>query len=164
MAASRCIPKSSILLGVIIAGEGTATIRRSPRDVLEFALDLDRYRKVDPKFRKIHRHHMDGDVGEVRYSGTLRGIPTPADTQSIRLTRWTRLDYESVPSSLNRLARFHGWFACEEHDGATVVHHREEFDFSPLVAWLAAPVLARWLQRQVQEEVQDLKRCLESET
>ncbi len=146
---------------VIVAGEGTAVIECSAQDVLEFALDLDRYRRVDPKFRKIHRHEMHGDEGEIRYSGTLRGIPTPADTQTIRLVRWTRLDYESVPSALNRLARFHGWFECEAREGGTFVRHREEFDFSPLVGWLARPILERWLRDQVQEEVQELKRQLE---
>jgi hypothetical protein len=109
------------------------------------ALDIDRYRQVDPKFRKVYRHRMDGDAGEIRYSGTLRGIPTPPDAQSIGLTRWIRLDYKSVPSPLNRLARFHGWFECDARDDVTHVRHREQFEFSPLVAWLAAPILRRWL-------------------
>ena len=65
---------------MIVAGEASAVIERSAQDVLEFAIDLDRYRQVDPKFRKIHCNHMRGDEGEVRYSGTLRGIPTPAQT------------------------------------------------------------------------------------
>jgi len=29
----------------VIVGEGTALIRRSPRDILEFVLDLERYRQ-----------------------------------------------------------------------------------------------------------------------
>ncbi len=148
---------------MIVAGEGAAIVRRTPQEILEFALDLDRYRQVDPKFRTIHRREMTGDEGEIRYSGRLRGIPTPADTQSIRLIRWTRLDYESIPSPLNRLARFHGWFECEEREEGTFVRHREEFDFSPVVGWLAAPLFKRWLQRQVAEEVDDLKRMLEAE-
>ena len=148
---------------MIVAGEGSAVIERTAQDVLEFALDLDRYRQVDTKFRKIHRHQMNGDEGEVRYSGTLRGIPTPPDTQTIRLTRWTRLDYKSVPSALNTLARFHGWFECEERDNGTFVRHVEQFDFSPAIGWLAGPVLRRWLQDQVHGEVQELKRRLELE-
>ncbi|MGH9184659.1 MAG: SRPBCC family protein [Acidimicrobiales bacterium] len=147
---------------MIVAGAGCAVIERSAQDVLEFALDLDRCRRVDPKFRRVRRHHMRGDEGEVRYSGTLRGIPTPADTQSIRLTRWTRLDSESIPSPLNRLARFHGWFECEERGDGPLVRHREQFDFSPAIAWLAAPILKRCLQDQVQQEVQELKRQLEA--
>ena len=81
---------------------------------------------------------MDGDAGEIRDSGTLRGIPTPPDTQSIGLSRWTRLDCKSVPSPLNHLARFQRWFECDERDDGTHVRHREQFVFSPLVAWLAA--------------------------
>ncbi|HET9602022.1 MAG TPA: hypothetical protein VFP08_10545, partial [Acidimicrobiales bacterium] len=84
-------------------------------------------------------------AGEIRYSGALRGIPTPPDAQSICLTRCIRLDDRSVPSPLNRLARFHGWFECDERDDGTHVRHREQFEFSPLVAWLAAPILRRWL-------------------
>jgi hypothetical protein len=130
---------------VIVAGEGRAIVQTSAQDVLEFALDIDRHRQVDPKFYKVYRHRMDGDAGEIRYSGTLRGIPTPPDTQSIGLARWIRLDYKSVPSPLNRLARFHGWFERDARDDVTHVRHREQFEFSPLVAWLAAPILRRWL-------------------
>jgi hypothetical protein len=75
----------------------------------------------------------------------LRGIPTPPDTQSICLSRWTRLDYKSVPSPLNRRARFRGWFECDERDDGTHVRHREQVVFAPVVAWLAAPILRRWL-------------------
>lgn len=134
----------------------------SAREVLEFALDLDRYRTVDPKFRTIHHHEFEGERGLVRYSGTLRGIPTPPDTQEIRLTPWARLDYRSVPSALNRLARFHGWFECDERPDGTLVRHREEFDFPPLIGWAARALLGQWLQEQVAREVEDLKLALES--
>lgn len=147
---------------MLVAGEGTALMGVSAREVLEFALDLDRYRTVDRKFRTIHLHEFQGDRGLVRYSGTLRGIPTPSDTQEIRLTRWTRLDYRSVPSALNHLARFHGWFECEERPEGTLVRHREEFDFPPLVGRAARAVLGKWLQSQVAREVEDLKLVLES--
>jgi hypothetical protein len=119
---------------VIVAGEGRAIVQTSAQDVLEFALDIDRYRQVDPKFYRVYHDRMDGDAGEIRYSGTLRGIPTPPDTQSIGLARWIRLDYKSVPSPLNRLARFHGWFERDARDDGTHIRHREQFEFSPLVA------------------------------
>ena len=66
---------------VIVAGEGRAIVQASAQDVLEFALDIDRYRWVDPRFRKVYRHRSDGDAGEICYSGTLRGIPAPPDTK-----------------------------------------------------------------------------------
>jgi hypothetical protein len=47
-------PTSFIDTGdVIVAGEGRALVQTSAQDVLEFALDIDRYRQVDPKFRKV---------------------------------------------------------------------------------------------------------------
>lgn len=147
---------------MIVAGEGTAVIHCSPREVLEFALDLDRYRKVDTKFRRIHWRRFHGDQGEVRYSGTIRGIPTPADTQTIRLTRWSHLEYQSVPSALNRIARFRGGFECEERDDGTRVRHREEFSFPRVVGVLANLYFGRWLQCQVAAEVQAMKRTLEA--
>ena len=72
---------------------------------------------------------MDGDVGEIRYSGTLRDIPTPPDSQTIRLTRWIRLDHMSVvgPSPLNRLARFHGGSSATR---GTHGQHREQFELA----------------------------------
>ena len=38
----------------MIVGEGTALIRRSPRDILEFVLDLERYRQADTKIGRVH--------------------------------------------------------------------------------------------------------------
>ena len=78
---------SSILGYVIVDGEGRALVQTSAQDVLEFALDIDRDRQVDRKFYKVYRYRMDGGAGEIRYSGTLRGIPTPPDTDSIGVAR-----------------------------------------------------------------------------
>ena len=38
-----------------------------------------------------------------------------------------------------------GSFECDERRRGTHAHHRAQFEFSPLVAWLAAPILRRWL-------------------
>jgi hypothetical protein len=43
----------------VIVGEGTAVIRRSPRDVPEFVLDLERYRQADSKIAGV-LYRFDG--------------------------------------------------------------------------------------------------------
>jgi carbon monoxide dehydrogenase subunit G len=47
----------------VIVGEGTAVIRRPPRDVLEFVLDPERYRQADTKIEETAEgtrvHHRE---------------------------------------------------------------------------------------------------------
>ncbi|HWC14878.1 MAG TPA: ester cyclase [Actinomycetota bacterium] len=147
----------------MIEGVATATIARPPKDVLEFVLDLKRYSEADHKFHRIHYVKRHNDHGEAKYSGRLRGIPTPTEVQEWMLEPYTRLEFKSRPSLWpGIIARFEGSFDCEEtHDG-TLVRHREAFEFKPPFSWLAIPFLRSWLQRDVEDEVVRLKNLLES--
>lgn len=146
-----------------IEGQATTTIERSSAEILEFVLDLERYRQADHKFHRIQYVKRHNNHGEAKYSGRLRGIPTPTEVQEWSLEPYTRLDFRSRPSMWpGMIARFRGSFECEEMDGHTVVHHREAFEFRAPFSWLAVPFLSSWLQRDVEDEVIRLKRLLES--
>ena len=147
----------------LVQGEGTTTIARPAKDILEFVLDLDRYSEADHKFHRIHYVKRHNNHGEAKYSGRLRGIPTPSEVQEWTLEPYTRLQFRSRPSLWpGMIARFEGSFECEEADVETIVRHREAFEFKPPFSWLAVPFLRSWLQRDVEDEVVRLKQLLEA--
>ena len=148
----------------MIIGEATTTIRRPAKEILEFVLDLDRYREADHKFHRIHYVERHNNHGVAKYSGRLRGIPTPSEVQEWRLEPWHRLEFRSRPSLWpGMIARFEGFFECDETTEGTSVRHREAFDFHPPFSWIAVPFLRSWLQKDIEDEVVRLKRLLEAD-
>jgi len=147
----------------MIAGEGTELIRRPAKDVYEFVLDLERYKQADLKIATVHSSTWDGDHGEVRYSGRFRGLVTPAVRQTVTVEPHRRIDVRSIPGTFaHSMSRFHGTFTLEDQgDGTTRVFHREELEFTPLLAWLVEPLLGDWLQRDTPEEMSRMKALLE---
>lgn len=147
-------------------GEGTAIVRRPPRDVLEFVLDVDRYRQADRKIGRVHWVRRDGDTGDtgdtgqVKHNGRLFGLPAPPITLAFTLTRWSRLDFRMVAAPWP-LRGFVGFFTCEETPQGTVVTHRECFSLHPVAAMLLDPLAAAWLARDTPAEVLRIKRLLE---
>jgi len=146
----------------VVYGEAGTTIKRSAKDVLEFVLDLEKYRGADHKFHRIHYVERFNDHGRAKYSGRLRGVPTPTEVQEWTLEPYRRLEFRSVPSIWpGMIARFEGTFECEEVEEGTRVRHREAFVFRPPFSWVAVPFLRTWLQRDVEDEVVRLKDLLE---
>lgn len=146
----------------MIEGEGTVFIRRPAREILEFVLDLERYRQADRKFRRIQFVARSGNEGLARYSGRLRGLPTPADTQAWTLEPYTRLDFRSTRKLWpNVVATFHGWFVCRETPKGTRVTHVERLFFRPPLKWVAEPFLRKWWAQQIADEVMRLGELLE---
>jgi Polyketide cyclase / dehydrase and lipid transport len=146
----------------MVYGEATITIHRSAKDILEFVIDLEKYREADHKFHRIHYVERRNDHGRAKYSGRLRGIPTPADVQDWTLQPYRRLEFRSRPSLWpGMVARFEGFFECQETPDGTAVRHREAFQFRPPFSWVAVPFLKSWLQRDIDAEVLRLKRLLE---
>lgn len=147
----------------VVSGASATMIHRPAKDVLEFVLDLDRYREADRKFHHIHYVERHGDQGCAKYSGRLRGIRTPSEIQDWTLEPYRRLEFRSRPSLWPGLfARFQGTFECKETPEGTLVRHRETFEFTPPLSWVAVPFLRSWLQIDVEEEVIRLKRLLEA--
>ena len=147
----------------MIAGEGTQLIRRPAKDIFEFVLDLERYKKADLKIGTVHSVKWQGDHGEIHYDGRFRGFPTPPVRQIITVQRFRRIDVRSKPGTVAHfVSAFHGLFTFEEiGDGLTRVFHREELRFRPPLKWVVEPVLRTWLERDIPQEVLRLKALLE---
>lgn len=116
----------------MIVGQGTATVSAATAEVIDFVLDLRRYRQADRKIGRVGPMQRSGDTGTVRFSGRIRGLPGPSGT-----------------------------FDCEETSNGTLVTHREVFEFKRPWRWLAEPLLRRWLERDTVEEMVRFKPLVE---
>jgi len=148
----------------MLSAEATALIRRSPRDILEFVLDLERYRQADTKIGRIDFVERNGNAGRARYAGTMRGLPGPTETVSWTLEPYARLRFASVPSLWpGLLYRFEGLFTCDEVREGTCVLHRETVCLRRPISWIVEPLLRGWLARDIVEELDRMKRLLEGQ-
>lgn len=146
----------------MIVGEATVTVAASPREVLEFVLDLERYREADHKIGRIGRVTLEGDSGTAEFAGRIRGIPGPMSTYPFTLTRWSRLAFGSpVAGPARALLDFEGSFDCRPADDGTVVTHREAFAFKQPLRLAAEPFLRRWLEQDTVEEMERVRQALD---
>jgi hypothetical protein len=151
----------------MIRAEGNILIERTPRQVLEFVLDLDRYRQADTKISAVsHQPAISPEHcrGRARYRGKLRAIPTPSQWQVVELQPWKRLTLKTEPGQWTALAAtFSGGFVCDEtEEGHTNLTHFEQFDFRRPASWILDPYLDRWMQDYLtQLELPQLKRLIE---
>ena len=149
----------------MICGEGRAVIERSPREVLEFVLDLPSYAKVDTKIRRIRGMERDGNTGSVRHGGHLRGLPGPPVTLRFELEPWSRLEFTSADTGLSPwIFRFRGSFSCRRLPEGTEVVHRECFSFRAPWRWALEPYARGWLAQDTREEMARMKLLLERTT
>lgn len=152
----------------MIRAEGSIVIDRSAREVLEFVLDLDRYRQADAKITNVSAQPTLGPenrTGRARYRGRLRGFPTPSQWQTISLQPWERVELATDPGQWTaRVATFVGGFVCEEiDDGTTRLTHFEQFKFRAPLGWMIDRYLDRWMQRYlIDSELPQLKRLIEA--
>jgi len=147
---------------ISVCGEGSALIRRDPREVMEFVLDVERYRQADHKIGRVHWIRGDGNTGEVRHGGRFVGIPAPAVTLGFELTPFSRLDFKGV-STPWPLRGFDGFFSCEKTMEGTRVTHRECLIFGPVMGRILKPLIAPWLSGDTPAEVKRIKSILEGE-
>ena len=131
----------------------------SPRDVLEFVLDLDQYRQVDPKIQRVRSMEGPDDEGRgsVRIWGKIKGLPPAPDRQDFVLEPWTKLTFTGAPGQPARLVfDFTGTITCQQRqDGSTELTHSYEFRFKGLFSF-AERYLSHWLQDQIEDELEAL--------
>lgn len=136
--------------------------------MLEYVLDLDRYRRADAKITSVSEQPILGlqnRKGRARYRGRLRGFPTPSQWQTASLSPWERLELSTEPGQWTaHLATFTGGFVCEElEDGRTRLTHFEQFDFRAPAKWVLDRYLGRWMQNYlVTKELPQLKALIEA--
>jgi hypothetical protein len=148
----------------MIAGEGTQVIERPAKDIYEFVLDPEQYKKADLKIGTVHSVTWNGGQAEIHYSGRFRGLPTPSVRQIITVQPYRRIDVRSMPGTVAHfMSRFHGTFTFEElGNGVTRFFHREELVFRPPLKWFVEPLLRSWLENDTPQEVLRLKALLEA--
>ena len=49
-----------------------------PDDIIDFVLDLERYRQADHKIGRVGAIERHGTTGTARFAGRLRGLPGPS--------------------------------------------------------------------------------------
>ena len=143
-------------LTMTVRAEATRVVPATSREVLEFVLDLERYRQADAKIGRITRPVVldEHDEGRTRYWGRLRGLPPAPDTNIVRLDRWKELTFTGAPGQPARLLLdFTGRFACTDVDGGCRLTHGYELTFRRPVRWVYEPLLRGWLQVELEAEL-----------
>jgi len=149
-----------------VTASAHTSIDAEPRTILEFVLDLDRYRAVDPKIVRVGsvRGPDAEGHGSARLWGRLPGLPPALDRQDFTLERWRKLTFVGAPRQPGRLVfDFVGTFECEPSgDGSTIVTHAYEFTFHGPFR-LYERRLARSLQQELETEMTSLAAALGAE-
>lgn len=145
---------------VHVCGEGEAVIDATPQQVMEFVLDVERYREADHKIGTARYVQRNGNEGTVKHGGRFQGIPLPAVTLAFKLTPHSRLDFTGLRMPWP-LRGFSGYFTCDETPEGTRVVHRECFEVGPVLGPLFDRLLGGWLKRDTAAEVQRIKLLLE---
>jgi hypothetical protein len=145
-----------------LTARASTTVQATPREVLEFVLDMERYRQADHKIR--HVSSVDGPdksgAGSVKMWGRLRWGPATPDRQNFHLDRWQRLTLTGAPRQPARLVfDFVGTFECEPTEAGTLVTHAYEFTFHRPFR-LMEPFLREWLQTEIEAEVDRIAEIL----
>ena len=145
----------------MIVGEANATVRAAPQEVIEFVLDLNRYRQADRKIGRVGAVHRDGNQGTAEFSGRIRGLPGPRGVYPFTVTAAGLRFGSPIAGPARWFLDFEGTFDCEVTAAGTVVTHREVFDFKRPWRWLAEPLLRRWLETDTAGEMVRLKELVE---
>lgn len=137
--------------------EASTTVRASLDRVRQAVLDPASYTS-DTKVAQITVHERTGN----RMRATLHGHLGPVHS-SIEAEYTIADDRVDLTMLAGRLRGFRAAFLMEEHDGATQLTHREEYDFGygPLGPVLDR-VLRRWALATVVAEVRALRRAAET--
>jgi hypothetical protein len=146
----------------MIVGQARATVEVSPAEVLEFVLDLDRYRQADHKIGRVGPVRRDGSGGTAVFSGRIKGMPGPSGTYPFTSTPTSLTFGSPIAGAARWFLNFEGSFECEVSGEGTVVTHREVFDFKPPWRWFLDPFLRRWLENDTTEEMLRFKALIES--
>jgi Polyketide cyclase / dehydrase and lipid transport len=148
---------------VTVSASATTVIGASPREILEFVLDLNRYKTIDHKIVRVGKI-VGPDTsghGSVRLWGRMNGLPAAPDRQDFLLERWTRLTFTGSARQPGRLIfDFTGRFVCEPADtGETVVTHSYEFVFKGPFRVIERR-LGGWLQHELEQEMLKLAAAI----
>lgn len=144
----------------------TVDVNATPQTVLEFVLDVDRYRQADHKIFRVSSVVGPDDAGKgsIRLWGSLPGLPMAPDRQDFTLKRWQQLTFVGAPGQLARLVfDFVGTFECVPVDNQkTRVTHAYEFTFRKGFRWVEARI-AEPMRLELDAEVARLAKIVGGE-
>ncbi len=148
-----------------VTASASVEVRAKPQLILEFVLDLERYRQADHKItRVVETTGPDADgKGYVKIWGKLMGMPAAPDKQNYTLNRWSNLTFVGDPRQIGRLVfNFVGVFDCRAvSEDITEVTHHYEFTFRGPFRLLERR-LGPWLQSEIEAEVQRIAELIDS--
>ena len=164
MSAAQSNRRQTTRLLAVLSAEGSIQVGATPREVLELVCDLPAYMTLDRKIVKVYENPpLDADGnGFVVFRGSMRGIPSPKQRQSVKLDRWTSVTFESAgPWLADRLVWMRGGIAVEPAAGGSLVTHSYRFRFKGPFGPLIERYARDWLPRDVDDELQRLGRHFE---
>lgn len=146
----------------MIKATSTATVEASPQEVLELVLNLEAYRLVDQKIRKIYDNPPISDSGQgtVVFRASIRGLPGPRQREKVVLDRWHSLTFTSDgPWLADRMLDITGSFRTEPlDDGRSQVTHEYELRFKGPLRWVLEWYSRAWLERDLESELERLRQ------
>ena len=140
--------------------EGSVRVGAAPREVLELVCDLRAYAAVDRKIVRVYENPpLDGDGnGFVVFRGSIRGIRSPKQRQSVKLERWRSVTFESAgPWLADRLVWMRGGLVVEPVEDGSLVTHSYLFRFKGPAGPLIERYVRNWLQQDLDEELARIK-------
>lgn len=138
----------------------TILIDRPADDILEFILDVEAYRDVDPRLSSIRWVRRAHGCTVFRFRPRLMGLPAPLSTQMV-VRRGMSVDISALPSPSDHFADFAGSLECVAGPQETTVTRTLRFDLAAPLAPILDRRLSRWLERDVPAEMARLKARLE---
>jgi hypothetical protein len=124
---------------------------------LELVLDLESYREIDPKIRKVRQTpDVDDDgQGTAKVLGSIWHFPPAPDTHLVHLERWTRLTFVGAPRVFARaIYSFTGTFEAVEFEGGTQLTHSYDITFRQPLSALFGSAVQQWLDVDLKEEME----------
>ncbi|MFV0258711.1 MAG: SRPBCC family protein [Acidimicrobiales bacterium] len=129
----------------------------SPQETLELLLDLEAYRKIDPKIRKVKQApELDDDGRRIaKIVGSMWHFPPAPDTHLVHLKRWRQLTFIGKPKVFARtIYAFAGQFDTVEVDEGTQLTHKYDITFRQPPAAFFDSTVQRWLDADLDEEME----------
>ncbi|MCM6778884.1 hypothetical protein NDR87_35960 [Nocardia sp. CDC159] len=139
----------------------------TPDEYLEFAMDVERYARVDDKLGPFDWVRREGNHVQFKFRPAMPGLPGPAPKMIAQgvLTPGKRVDVSLValPENKlwNRIMKFNASFACEPVENGVLVTRIMAAELNPAVRWLVEPILRRNLPQNIETEVEQAKAYLE---
>ena len=129
----------------------------TPQEALELVIDLETYRRCDPKILKVRdQSPVDADGNTTaRIIGSLWILPPAPDTQLMHVDRWRSITITGAPGVPARLLfAFTGRFEAEPIEGGTRLTHSYDIRFRRPLSALLDERVGAWLAGELPQEMQ----------